>query len=242
MFCFCIFHIDENEEDDYLQFVKNYLLDQNELRFESNKIRCRELDPKGSYFYRYNEEYSFRICDACKELPIRKVNAIKIDENPIDTINSNTTDRCFAECIGNDMCVACSFNHDQNQCLLFDTVDGKFQDVNDWQTLVIPQPVDVLRDYIYSRNTMIKCNDNATKIQAANSMLDCFAFCETTNCSIVEFSSNACKIIADDKNCNTTSFKYGHTTLFYKDYFDDDDISWRFNISSDELLDYIEGI
>lgn len=230
----------EDEEDDYLQYVKNYLLDKNELRFESTRVKCRELDPKGSYFYRFNDEYSFRICDACKELPIRKVNAIRIDENPIDTINSITFDRCFGECVENDMCVACSFNQKQGQCQLYDTVDGKFDAVDDWQTLVIPQPVDVLRDYIYSRNTMIECDENSTEIHSADSILDCFSLCEKSNCSVAEFSSGSCKTVDDYDNCYTTSYKYGHTSLFYKDYFDDD-LYWRFNISDDEILGYKGG-
>lgn len=235
------FNIDDtNETDIYSDFAKNYLLDQSGVLFENTKVKCKELDPEGSYFYRYDEEYSFSICDACKELPIRKLNAIRINETTINIINSSTIGQCFGECIDNNMCVACSFDKYQRQCQLFDTVEDQFEDLGDWQTLVIPQPVDVLRDYVYSRNTIIKCLENTTEIHPANSILECFSLCEQIECSLAEFSPGTCLTVKNSEDCYTTFYKYGHTTLFYKDYFSND-LSWRFNISNQEIFGYEQG-
>lgn len=227
-------------EDNYLLFVKNYLLGQNGILFDNSKVKCREIDPTGSFFYRYDEEYSFRICDACKELPIRKLNAVRIDEQPLDTLNSTTFDQCFGECIDNKMCVACSYDKYQRQCQLFDTIEDKFADVEDWQTLIIPQPVDVLRDYVYSRNTVLKCIENTTQNHPANSILECFSLCEKSDCSLAEFSPGSCLTVQNYEDCYTTFYKYGHTSLFYKDYFGED-ISWRFNTSGQEIFGNEKG-
>lgn len=231
----CLRVENDDEEDNYLQFVKNYMLDQNDMLFESTRLKCRELDPKGSFFYKLsNKNYTFRVCDACKELPIRKINAIRIDEPAIVTLNSTEFPQCFGACFDNKMCVAYSFNKNDGQCRLFDTNDGEYvDDAYDWQTIVIPQPVDVLRDFTYSRNTMIKCVENSTEIHSANSILDCFALCEKINCSSAEFSPiGSCITVNDHENCSTASYKYGHTSLFYRDYFSDG-ISWRFDVSDD---------
>lgn len=233
---------DDDEEDNYLQFVKNYMLDQSDTLFESTRLKCRELDPKGSYFYKLSSKnYTFRLCDACKELPIRKINAIRIAEPAIATQNSTEFPQCFGACVNNKMCVAYSFNKNDGQCHLFDTNDGEYEDdAYDWQTVIIPQPVDVLRDFTYSRNTMIKCVDNSTEMHSANSILDCFALCEKINCSLAEFSPpNSCITVNDHENCYTTSYKYGHTALFYRDYFSDG-ISWRFDVSGDDDDDDFE--
>lgn len=227
---------DDDVIDNYLQFVKNYMLDRNDMLFESSRLKCRELDPKGAYFYKLSSKnYSFRVCDACKELPIRKINAIRIAAAALATLNATTFPQCFGGCMDNKMCVAYSFNKNDGQCQLFDTNDAEYEDdAFDWQTVVIPQPVDVLRDFTFSRNTIIKCVENSTEIHSANSILDCFSLCERTNCSLAEFSPpNKCITVADHDNCSTTSYKYGHTTLFYRDYFSDD-LSWRFDVSDDD--------
>lgn len=227
--------------DDYLEFVKNYLLEQKGVTFEDSRVKCKEIDPTGSFFYRYDDEYSFRICDACKELPIRKLNTMKIDEQPINTLNMTTLDQCFGECIDNKMCVACTYDKYERQCLLFDTVEDKFLESEDWQTMIVPQPVDVLRDYVYSRNTVLKCLENTTEVHSANSMLECFSLCERGDCSLAEYSPGTCVTVQDYEDCYTTFYKYGHTSLFYKDYFSND-LAWRFNISGRDIFGYEEGI
>lgn len=223
-----------------MDFVKNYLFSQRGVLFENTKVECRELDPTGSFFYRYDEEYSFRVCDACKNLPIRKLNSIRLDEQPINTINSSTFDVCFGECIDNKKCVACSFDQYEGQCQLFDTIQDKFENLEGWQTLVIPQPVDLLRDYVYSRNTILKCIENTTEVHQANSILECFSLCEQSGCSLAEFSPGTCVTVKDSDDCYTTFYKYGHTSFFYKDYFSKD-IAWRFNNFGEDIFGYDQG-
>lgn len=225
-------------EDAYSKYVNDALIDQSDIRFQTEKVKCRDLDPMGSYFYKVDTEYSFRVCDACVEVPILKIYAIRIDEEPIETIDSTAyLHKCFEQCIENGMCVAFSLNSKLNQCHLYGTVNGKFKENEDWDSYVLTQPTGNLRDYVMSRNTGFQCPKNITVKSHENNILDCFEKCNEIHCDYASYNGSAgeCEIVEDAEPCDRTYFSYGRNAIFKRSFFNDA-IYWRFNGTGPESI------
>ncbi|CAG7825468.1 unnamed protein product, partial [Allacma fusca] len=170
------------------------------------------------------------MCDLCPKLPLEKIPNVRFtptsSENAFRTIPNLVYPECVLTCLETPNCLSTNYDSSQKTCFLYSSTAGE-QTVASNYTLVTPyQPTGVLRDWVYSRNTRISIDANATenlsrgsetKRTNTYSFLDCLTACDLSskcNFASYKFQTQECLHIGNLSHGYQVGYEYGHVAAF----------------------------